>query len=299
MNALDFINLVMGQLGWDTETDVADLSSDGEKALRVTNIVLSSMQNDKNWSELNVQDTLELTPAFTLTATGTATYGSADVALTADEATALSGSEGYMVQIGSSGFYRVVSYSNPTLTLDTPWREATAALLVIKLAPDQYSLPSDVDHVLNDTVFNRDTGSYPDEISSRDLRRVRNLNGQSLVWGEPKKYSVYGEDASGYKIMHFDALTEDPSQLDFEYQKDHPQLTASSDKILYPDSYLMYISDAVIAKLQRDVENSQAAVQATQDKLHEASQAGKSGSGGRDRLRLRVAGYRHGSYRSK
>ncbi|MBW2647822.1 MAG: hypothetical protein JRE23_16960 [Deltaproteobacteria bacterium] len=299
MIALDFINLVSGQLGWGTQTGIATLDTEGEKILIISNTIISSMQNDKTWPELRADGEVMKTAPRSIGAYCAITYGS--VELTSTEEVFASTDVGKLIQVGSyKTVYRIATYVDlENVTLETPWRDEDVTLQTAVIGQDRYSLPSDLDMLLSGKMVNLSTGTEIREVDPTEMRAIRSANGLTLLQNEPEYFTIHGLDSSGNKQVHFDKVSDAEYALEYDYQADHPTLTADADPILYPDKYVMYIADSVIAKLQRDVENSQVAMQTSQDSLKEAMRVGSNPNNSRDRMRLRVRGNKLGAYRRR
>jgi len=311
MNALQFVNLVSGQLGWGTETDVAALSSDGSKILSITNVIIAAMQNDKTWPELREDGEVRKTAPRTIGAYCEITYGSTSLFSLDDSGGDFTSDDeftsadvGKLVQVGEhKSVYRIATYVDAEeVTLESPWRDesiATVDAVTAVVGQDRYSLPSDLDRFLSGKMRNLTTGTESKEVDPTEMRAIRHRSGLTLQQTEPQNFTIHGLDAEGDKYVHFDNISDAEYILEYDYQIDHPTLDASGDEILYPDKYIMYIADSVIAKLQRDVENSQVAVQTSQDSLKEAMRVGSNPNNSRDRMRIRVQGTPHGAYRRR
>ena len=302
MNALDFVNLVSGQLGWGTETDVADLTEDGKKILVMSNAILSAMQNDKTWPELRVEGWINIEAPRTTDAYGSIADGGTTLTLAGASADSFTAADvGRLVQVGAfTPYYRIKTFTDTNnVELETAWKDETTALQTLVIGTDRYSLPSNCDRVLSGSMRNLSTGTQLEEVDPDQMRVIQHYDGLKLVQEEPSNFVISGLDSDGNKIMHVDRVSDEVYTLEYAYQKDHPVLSASTDKILYPYKYIMYIGDSVIAKLQRDVENSQVAVQTSQDSLKEAMRVGSNPNNGRDRMRIRVQGSSHGGYRRR
>jgi hypothetical protein len=302
MEALEFVNLVSQQLGWGTETDVSDLSDEGNKILNITNSVLSAMQQDKNWPELRSVGRIAIVEPETSEALATVAYGDKTIELVSPSDDFFdTDSVGKLIQVGSYTPYYRIDTQTDTLIVETEnaWRDEDATLETIVMGDDIYLLPADFDRLLEGTMLNLSTGNTVEEIPPNQMREVKYADGLKLVQQEPRYFTIHGYSTGGLKQVHMDRIGDDNQFLEFDYQINHPILTASTSDILYPNKYNMYIADSVIAMLQRDVENSAQAVQTSNDMLQKAMKAGSNPDNSRDRMRMRATGTPYGAYRRR
>ena len=299
MQALEFINLVSGQLGWGTQTDITSMDTDGDKILSISNAIIASMQNDKTWPELRKDGEIRKTASRAIGEYCAITYGSTTLTSSNDEF--LSSDAGKLIQVGSyKSLYRIDTFTGiGEVELETPWRDEDTTLQSAVIGQDKYSLPSDLDRFLSGKILNMTTGTEIIEVDPTEMRAIKSRDGLTLLQNEPENFTIHGLDSSGNKLIHFDKISDEEYALEYDYQMDHPELVADTTEILYPVKYVMYIADSVIAKLQRDVENSQVAVQTSQDSLKEAMRVGSNPNNSRDRMRLRVSGTKLGAYRRR
>jgi hypothetical protein len=257
------------------------------------------MQNDKTWPELRKDGEIRKTAPRSIGEYCAITYGSTTLTSSNDEF--LSTDVGKVIQVGSyAAVYRIDTFTGiGEVELESAWRDEDITVQSAVIGQDKYSLPSDLDMLLSGKMLNMTTGTEVREVDPTEMRAIKSRDGLTLLLVEPQNFTVHGLDSSGNKLIHFDKISDEEYALEYDYQMDHPELVADSTEILYPDKYIMYIADSVIAKLQRDVENSQVAVQSSQDSLKEAMRVGSNPNNSRDRMRLRVKGTRYGAYRRR
>jgi len=303
MEALEFVNLVSSQLGWGTETDVSAPTPEGLKILQVTNTIIASMQNDKNWPELRKTGYLAINAPKTSDPFATTTFGAAGVTLEneADPFFSILDSVGKIVQVGAfKPIYKITTVSTVRICgFNTAWRDESSSGDTIVMGQDTYSLPADFDRLLLGKMLNMGTGTELEELDPVAMRTEKFNDGFGLVQEEARYFTIHGLDSAGYPLVHFDRIFDKNCTISYEYQMKHPTLTTSTDPILYPVKYILYIADSCIAMLQRDVENSANAVQTSTDKLQNALRVGANPNNSRDRMRIRTQGALHGAFRRR
>lgn len=306
MLALDLINSVGDLVGWgqmDAITDDSDKES--RKIVRALNSILRAMQLDKDWPELQVTASFTAIAPVTEANVANATKGSATVTLDAGSTTTFAaGDVGKYIQIDKGSPYKIATYvSARNVTLERVWSGTTVALGDLQLLKLDYSLPSDYDRILGGEITIKDTGGVIEEISPAEMRQKFRDNGVAVSEQDPENYAVYGLDASGTPVIHFDAAFGQLRSLEYSYQKKHPAITigtgATNISILYPDRYNLYIVDQAVAKLSRDVENAAQVQQQASDAYKEAVRANSNPATGRERVVMTVDALRHGSYRRR
>lgn len=296
MQALEFINYVCDMMGWGQTTNIAtDTDPDVRKAIRVSQATLKAMQNDKEWPELRENGVVDI-PAQSALAGFTTSYGSATVVYTG---TLTADYVGTVVDFGDANeyLYRVVSVGVNTLDVDHVVQSASELNATGTFTWDFASLPSDFDRNPTAEMFNMRLGAEVTETDNVTMRKTKRDAGTSLTLQTPQTYVIHGRDASGDKLVHFDYATGVVDSYSFEYQKRHPDLTANATEILYPERHMLYVFDSIMAKLRRDVEDSEKAQIAAQDALKEAIRVGSNPDQSRSRTRMRVDRLKHGSYR--
>ncbi len=132
-----------------------------------------------------------------------------------------------------------------------------AASKGVTLAMDQYVLPED---------FDRPTGEWEDFLSSYHIRgagpeefaKLRRSQGRTVTLDDPKVYTVYGLDPSeSYQVLHLHPWPQEQTMLQYYYQRLHPTLEHDVDHVLFPQTQLGMIMEAVIYLANRDYEDDQ------------------------------------------
>lgn len=305
---VEMINTICGQMGYGNISGITDTTSvpEVQTVVRVTNAVLQAMSGERPWPELRESALITITGPTTEASIANITKGSATLTLEATSTlTFSSGDVGKIVQIeGYNGHYTISAYVGAReVTLDRVWTGTTVALGTITVAVIDYALPANFGLMLSAEMRNLDTGTKLDEISPSEMaQRIRD-NGTVLLKQEATAFTIYGINSSGYKSVHFDTIFSANCYLSYEYQKIHPTIVVGSGAVngtvLFPDQYLLYIMDQVIAKLSRDLENSAMVAQQANDAMKEAMRAHSSPSSTKERTIMRPQALRHGHFRSR
>jgi hypothetical protein len=291
MKALDFVATVSDYLGWGEVTTIENPDDSVRKILRTTNLVLRSLQTDTNWKELRRSGVLVTQEPLEL----------ADIAISAvlGESSifvALTGA-GYnpndyincLLRVGSGGnLYRITAYEGvDRLTLDRPWTDPTVgANGQVTIMRDTYHLPEDYDRMVSRSFRNQVDGTKVDLVGEDEIEYQRTVIPQGSLAGQPERVAIYGRSPSGLTTVVFDRAPNKAYLFDYEYQCNHPHIKYDTQDILYPERHGMHIIDQVVARLNRDVENAQNAMQTAQEALAERVRQGANPDSGNARLRF-------------
>lgn len=291
MEALEFVNNIATMLGWETVTTIeGTVDKETENIVNASNVVLTSLQGDKDWSELRVDARLQLARSEIFDGIITATYGS--TTLTCDAGLFSVGDVGKAIQVGYSKVaYRVSAYIDVnTVTLDRAWAEEDYLSDEdghLYVGQDTYELPTDYDRFLVEKLYNSWEDSYAEVVGPQALSVTRQGYGLGLSIGIPTQCTVHGlNDAGTASKIHFDITPQENYLLNYAYQRKHPALTTDTTQIVYPDKNLMYIMDAVKYRLDRDTEVAQAAGAVANDALRERVRIQQNQESGSDPVRF-------------
>lgn len=264
--ALDLVNEIQDRIGYpQSETLENDtLSSEERKILRLLNTVLKAWGGLKDWPLLRtdadfvlVGDVLsDTTTDFEQYVTATQNDATITVAfMTAFDDTYI----GRAITVsGSQYVYRVVSVpSSNKLTLNRAWIDdsiTAADECTFKIGADRYVLPTDYDRATGDLrSFFAPYGINavgPEEF--RDIRRRR----PGVQAGEPRYFTIYGmNEAETQELIHFHPFPDAARLLDYQYQRNHPDVNTDNDKVLVPLRYREALIEMVLQLAERDYED--------------------------------------------
>jgi len=189
---------------------------------------------------------------------------------------------------GYNSTYRILAVSAPNfVTLDRPWIEdSIAGNVSVVLSRDIYQLPADYDRIVSRFLRNSANGTKIDIVGEDEIEHSRVNVSQGAIAGQPQRVTIYGRSPSGFRTIIFDRAPDQRYVFDFEYQRNHPLIEHNEQEIMFPDRYLLHLVDQVTARLNRDVENSQKAIQEAQDALMEKVRQGSNPDSGNARMKL-------------
>lgn len=266
MNALDFVNAVSDGLSWgDIETIEGDIPSKARKIVRSSNLVLRAVQQDKKWSSLKREGTIQLQqPKIDIEMTVTTKYGSNEVFL--DGATPIGAwnvNQLFWVD-GYDEVYRINEFlGNGYVRINKPWLGAdiNAAETNVSLVREQYQLPDDYAKMLSNSLVNITTGTEVKYITDDEMREKWAGYGTSVPIEEPTFFTIDGSTPGSNRVLRLNAIGESAYVLRFEYQGQHPKLEYDRTIIEYPEHMMLSLVDTVVARLRRDAEDSARAIQ--------------------------------------
>jgi len=291
MNALDFCNEIAQMMGYQqADTLAGTQSKELQTIVQASNKVLLNMQGDKEWRELTEQGHLAITAArshdgLMSVAYGGSTLGTIDAIFTAADV-------GSMLHVGSTKMtYRIAVFNSTTsVTLDRPWVESSISAneKTIWIGQNTFELPTDFDRMLDTKFYNPIGDNYVALVPPRELNVQRQINGLGLSVGTPIKCSIVGKNTAGTAFnVHFDKCFEAPTDLDFQYQRNHIAIASDDTAIIeYPDKDMLYILDMVKARLDRDNESSQNAGQSAAEALHSRNRTQQNHESGSEPVRM-------------
>jgi hypothetical protein len=289
MNALEFVDAISDALGWGEVTSIVDdVSSDTRKVIRNAGMVLNSMQSDQDWQSLRstgkilTQPPLILTNQVLAVVKGDRTInftGALPAVVNQDLSGCIISLHPYDATVpllGDGGVsthptsYRLEAHNGSTsFELDKPWMydtEGGANAYTITISRDRYQLPADYDRLKGDTLYNITTGKEMRLVNEHEVRKDFST---TVTPAEPETYTIYGLTSKGNPMLHLNIPADELYILSFDYQKNHPPLVGDKTEILYPVRYHMFMVDSVKARLDRDAENKQQAMQVANDALAE------------------------------
>lgn len=258
---LTLMNEIEDRLGWrQTESlDDPSLRPDSRKILRLLNRVLRSMQRVDTWpllredAELVTVAALESIDYFDLTA------GSTTLALGATFTGDLAFDEtmtGRAIKLSADPtVYRIVSVESPTsLTLSKPWmgEDQADAELAYFIGQDQYALPADFDRPCGTwESFLEPYGVLP--VNPDEFKAIRMQRANAPRVDNPAVFTIYGlTPGENQQVLHLDPFPKSRQILAYSYQKDHPQVSTDSDRVLVPVAKQDAVIEGVLYLATRD-----------------------------------------------
>jgi len=271
LTGLQIVNELEDRLGYpQSSTLEGRISQDTRKILGLLNRVLKNMGAIEQWPMLRSEGTLITQAGVEQELLLERTNGSSTVTISAFDTSGFTfdvSHKMWAIQIGTveTPIYRIAEILAPTsVKLNRVWigeteipADADDTLVAMKLAMDQYVLPED---------FDRPTGDWEDFLSSYDLlprgpeefAKIRRSEGRSIVLDNPKYYTVFGLDPTeSYQVLHLHPWPTSQTLLQYNYQRLHPTLEHDVDHVLFPQTQLGMIMEAVIYLANRDYEDDQ------------------------------------------
>jgi len=268
--AKDFTNEILDRLGWPQIDSIENpsLTSRHRKLLAIENRALKVMGTYSDWPMLRKAGSIMFVASETsdLTA-GTEQYvtGIHDSDLvTVDNITFTDTYIGRAIQFsGSNYIYTIIAVPAPgQIQLHRIWVDESvvpADQTTFTIAMEQYALPDDFDR-FSDKAQN---AFSPLTISPKEPREfalsVRQQSG--LVLDDPRIFTVYGlNDGETNQLVHFFPYPRSQRLVQYDYQRLHPDITSNNDKILYPESAIHLLIDAILEIANGDLEADDAKV---------------------------------------
>lgn len=264
--ALELIQEIQDRLGYPQSDTIEDgsLTSEERKVLRLLNTVLKAWGGLKDWPLLRTDAEFVLVADVTSDTTSgseqyvTATQNSKTVTIanmTALDDTYISRA---FKTSGSEYVYRIDAVPAPNqLTLNRAWIESSitdADEQTFTIGADRYALPENYDRATGDLrSFFAPYGIVavgPEEF--RDIRRRE----KGIRVGEPRYFTIYGmNEAETQELIHFHPFPDDARLLEYQYQRNHPDIDSDNDKILMPVRYREALIEMVLQLAERDYED--------------------------------------------
>lgn len=271
LTGLQIINEVEDRLGWtQSRTLEGSVSKETRKILRLLNRVLKTLCIVEQWPMLRNDGTLITEAAVEQDLLVELTNGSATVNISAFDASGFTFGQDHKIWAvqfggGNSPVYRVAKVVSPTsIELNRVWIGTTVLPVsasdettVMRLAMDQYVLPED---------FDRPTGEWEDFLSAyhivpvepEQFAKTRRSGGANIEIDSPRIYTVYGLDPSEtYQVLHLHPWPTEQTYMQYTYQRAHPQIAQDTDKILFQQTTLVVIIEAMLKFANRDYEDDQ------------------------------------------
>lgn len=264
--ALELIQEIQDRIGYpQSETiEAGSLSSEERKILRLLNTVLKAWGGLKDWNLLRTDGDLVLVADVTSDTTSgseqyvTATQNSDTITvanMTAFDDTYLDRA----IQIsGTEYVYRIEEVpANNQLKLNRAWIDDSITVAderTFKIGADRYVLPENYDRATGDIrSFFAPYGIEaigPEEF--RDIRRRE----PGIRPGEPRYFTIYGmNEAETQELIHFHPYPDAARLLEYQYQRNHPDIDSDNDKVLVPVRYKEALIEMVLQLAERDYED--------------------------------------------
>jgi hypothetical protein len=264
--ALDLVNEIQDRIGYpQSETlEVDVLSSEERKILRLLNTVLKAWSGLKDWPLLRTDAEFVLVADVLSDVTsGSEQYVTAtqnDATITVANMTAFDDTYiGRAVLVsGSEYVYRVVSVpTSAKLTLNRAWVDDSITVAdecTIKIGADRYVLPANYDRATGD-IRSFFSPHGIDAVGPEEFRDIRRRD-SGLSVGEPRYFTIYGmNEAETQELIHFHPFPDNARLLDYQYQRNHPDVNTDNDKILVPLRYREALVEMVLQLAERDYED--------------------------------------------
>lgn len=283
LTVLQVINELEDRLGWPLSATVEGrLSTDTRRVLGLLNRVLHNMGLIEQWPMLRNEGTLITQAGVEYSMLLNMTNGSTTVTISAYDTSGFTfgvDHKQWAIQFGSDStpIYRVAEVISPTeIKLNRVWigdtvTPATANddTIGVTLAMDQYVLPED---------FDCPTGKWQDFLSSysvslvgpEEFAKIRRNQGRTIVLDSPKYATIYGLDPTeSYQVLHLHPWPDEQTLMLYHYQRLHPKLQYDVDHLLFPQTQVGMILEAVIYLANRDYEDDQRMQAALQEFLQQ------------------------------
>lgn len=267
MLALDVINEIQDRIGYSQSETIESgtLSSDERKILRLLNTVLLAWGGLKDWSLLRTDGDMVLVADVVsdTSVAGSEQYVNAtqnSATITVDNMTAFD--DTYLARAikvsGVSYVYRIVDVPAPNqLKLNRAWIDESidsSDERTFIIGADRYVLPADYDRATGDprSFFEPYGIEHVDPEEFRDIRR-RN---PGVEVGEPRYFTIYGmNDAETQELIHFHPFPDNARLLEYQYQREHPEIDSDNDKVLVPNRFREALIEMVLQLAERDFED--------------------------------------------
>jgi len=267
---LQVIQEIQDRLGdRQAETIEGDVDKKVRKLLRLLNRVLKNLVSAEQWPMLRTEGTLVTNAPIEEDVLVDLTNGSNVVTLSSFDTSSVTFAANYVqwgIQFGKdTPIYRIDEVVSPTqIKLNRPWLGDTVTpasadddTVALVLAMDRYALPED---------FDRPTGAWQDFLSAYNIKplgpqefaEMRNRRGRNIDTDNPLYYTIYGLDPSNtYQVLHLEPWPSQQTMMSYDYQREHPEVEFDTDQILFPNSQLSIIIEAVIYLANRDYKDDQ------------------------------------------
>jgi hypothetical protein len=268
--AKDFFNEVLDRLGWPQIDSIENpsLSARHRKILRLGARAIKTMGTLNDWPMLRTSADLLTVASETSDVTAgseqyvTATEGSDLV--TVDNKVFTDTYVGRAFQVSGNNYvYRIIAVPAPTqIQLHRAWigdSLTSADEATFTIAMDRYALPDDFDRFA-DKAVNAFLPFAIEPVDPTTFAQERRGSGEIAV-GEPSVFTVKGtNDGKTNQLVHFNVYPESQRLVTYDYQRVHPDITANNDKIMYPDTAIVLLIDAILEIANGDMEADDAKV---------------------------------------
>ena len=271
LTGLQIVNELEDRLGYpQSATLEGRISPDTRKVLGLLNRVLKNMGAIEQWPMLRSEGTIITQAGVQNDMLVERTNGSDLLTISTYDTSGFTfevSHKQWAIQLGVSEtpIYRISEVISPRIVrLNRVWigtteipADANDDTVGVTLAMDQYVLPED---------FDRPTGEWEDFLSSYHIKgagpeefaKLRRSQGRTVTLDDPKVYTVYGLDPSeSYQVLHLHPWPQEQTMLQYYYQRLHPTLEHDVDHVLFPQTQLGMIMEAVIYLANRDYEDDQ------------------------------------------
>jgi hypothetical protein len=267
---LQVIQEIQDRLGdRQAETIEGDVDKKVRKLLRLLNRVLKNLVSAEQWPMLRTDGTIVTNAPVEEDMLVELTNGSKTVNISAFDSSGETFAENYVewgIQFGrDTPIYRIKKVVSPTqIELNRPWLGDTVTpasadddTVAVIMAMDRYAMPED---------FDRPTGSWQDFLSAYNIKPLgpqefaeqRSRRGRNIETDDPTHYTIYGLDPSNtYQVLHLEPWPGQQTLLQYDYQREHPDVEFDTDLVLFPHSQLSIVIEAVIYLANRDYKDDQ------------------------------------------
>lgn len=267
---LQVIQEIQDRLGdRQAETIEGDVDKKVRKLVRLLNRVLKNMVSAEQWPMLRTEGTIVTQASIEEDMLVELTNGSNVVNISSFDSSGVTFETSYLqwgIQFGrDTPVYRITKVVSPTrIELNRAWLGDTSVptsadddTTAVVLAMDRYALPED---------FDRPTGTWQDFLSAYNVKPLgpeafaeeRRKRGRNIITDSPKYYTIYGLDPSNtYQVLHLEPWPDDQTMMEYNYQREHPDVEFDTDLVLFPHSQLSIIIEACIYLANRDYKDDQ------------------------------------------
>lgn len=300
MQALEFVNFINDALGYGVVDTIEGTQTDEtRKVIRICEAVLKTHSNAGHTPELRERGVLTTTAESDEYAAAV-TYGSST--LTSTDTPFTTADVGKAIKVGSDSiYYRIAAFvASGNITLDRAYVGDTDAATTCTVAQDRYTLPTNFSELLSNQMTNLSIGGDIDEVDPTYMRKLKTDLGLGMVTGPPQNFTIHGTNSENTaRYLHFDYFPDNIYSFEYEYEKKHPALTTDETEILIPDHLFLAITDAIIARAERDLEQSTTASQRLMEADREMMKSRQSHRNGADIIRFRPGLRTRGQYRRR
>ena len=315
ITAKDFFNEILDRMGWPQIDSIENpsLSARHRKILRIGARGIKTMGTLVDWPMLRTSADIVTVASETSDVTAgteqyvTTTEGSDLV--TVDNIVFTDTYVGRAFQVkGNNYVYTIIGVPAPTqIQLHRAWigdSLAPSDEAIFVIAMERYALPDDFDR-FSDKAASAFQPMRIEPLDTVEFARKRHSE-PGIQLDEPAYFTVKSiNSGETNQLVHFHPYPKYQRLLQYDYQRVHPDITSNNDKILYPDTAISVLMDAIMVVAKGDLEADDGAVARVMERFmsgYNQNQANAGPNARRVELRpmndVRVQ-FRQGSIRAK